>query len=125
MKALVVDDDAQNRDILTRMLRKLGWDAESAGDGKAALEGCSFARYDLVLVDLLMPGIGGADVARAIREAYSSDGFRPKVIAVTGAFVPDDDASGFDEVLAKPFVMEELYSCIGRVMGSGKQPPDR
>ncbi len=112
MKALVVDDDASSRDILTRMMRALGWEAESAGDGISALRACSRARYDIVLVDLLMPGLGGTDAARAIREAYAPEGFRPWLVAVTGALLPDDEADPFDEVLAKPFLSEELVRAV-------------
>lgn len=112
MRALVVDDDAPSMDILTRMMRALGWEAESARDGISALRACSRARYDIVLVDLIMPGLGGAEAARAIREAYSREGFRPRVVAVTGALIPADEADNFDAVLAKPFLMEELARAV-------------
>jgi len=94
------------------MMRGLGWDADSARDGRAALEACSSARYDIVLVDLLMPGLGGAAVARAVREAYAPEGFRPRVVAVTGALLPDDEAGYFDAALAKPFLIEELARAV-------------
>ncbi len=98
--------------MLTRTMRALGWEADSAGDGMSALRACSMARYDIVLVDLLMPGLGGAEAARAIREAYSKEGFRPRVVAVTGALVPADEADDFDAVLAKPFLREELVRAV-------------
>src|SRR5947209_1852627 len=63
---LVVDDEPQNRRLLVGMLNALGWEAEVAADGFAALASLH-AGVDLVLLDLMMPGLDGFAVARKIR----------------------------------------------------------
>lgn len=64
---LVVDDDAENRDTLSRRLRKQGHTAEEAADGHAALEALGKAEFDLVLLDVMMPGLDGYGVLDAIK----------------------------------------------------------
>ena len=91
MIALVVDDDAANRDLLCRMLVRLGWLCDSVRDCDEACEACSRARYDIVLLDLYMPGRDGYESARAILEVYSAEerdrgskAFKPVLVAVSG-----------------------------------------
>jgi len=110
--ALVVDDDAMNRELLRRMLGRLGFSVDDAKDGRAAVGACAAKRYDVVMLDLLMPDINGAEAARIIRSAYAGQGHDPCVIAVTGSLCDGDEASVFDGVLPKPFVMEELSASI-------------
>jgi len=112
VNALVVDDDALNRELLRRMLVRLGWRVTEAKNGRAALVCCGEAQYDMVFVDLLMPGIDGLTTVRAIRGLYSEAGFQPCLLAVTGSFCDAAAAEQFDGVLPKPFVIEELASAI-------------
>jgi len=112
VRALVVDDDAMNRELLRRMLVRLGWRVDDARDGRAALASCAEARYELILVDQMMPGLDGLTLARFIVDAYAKDGHRPCLLAVTGMLLEDGDRDVFDGVLAKPFVMEDLDSAI-------------
>jgi CheY-like chemotaxis protein len=65
---LVVDDDPANRELLERRLDRQGYDVVSVGDGEAALEHLSTNRVDLVLLDMVMPGLGGADVLRRLKD---------------------------------------------------------
>lgn len=70
-KILVVDDNALNRDMLSRRLIRRGYRVESAEDGVKALERLSVESFDLVLLDWMMPGLSGIDVLRRIRGEYS------------------------------------------------------
>jgi CheY-like chemotaxis protein len=65
---LVVDDDPANRELLERRLDRQGYDVVSVGDGEAALEHLSTNRVELVLLDMVMPGLGGADVLRRLKD---------------------------------------------------------
>jgi len=112
VNALVVDDDSLNRELLRRMLVRLGWQVDEARNGRAAIACCGKARYDMVFVDVLMPGMDGLATARAIRQLYAAAGYLPCLLAVTGSFCDTAAAAVFDGVLSKPFVLEELSSSI-------------
>jgi len=111
-KALVVDDDAMNRELLRRMLVRMGWQVDDAKDGRAAIEAAAGTRYDVVFVDLLMPGLDGLGAARCLRDAYALEGHCPCLIAVTGSLCGIDESAVFDCVLPKPFVLDELTAAI-------------
>ena len=67
---LVVDDDANNRDILSRRLRRLGYEVEVGHDGRHALEMLAEKGYDVILLDVMMPGLDGFEVLRMLRETH-------------------------------------------------------
>lgn len=123
MRALVVDDDSMNRELLRRMLVRLGWSVEDVRDGRAALAACRRNDYDLVLVDLMMPGMDGMATAAAIRAASGPHaGGGPCLIVATGSERQDDYDAVFDGFLGKPFILSELASCIAGAMEGGTQP---
>src|SRR5262249_46264505 len=68
---LVVDDNAENRDMLSRRLERKGFAVRSAADGFQALELVDKERVDLVLLDIMMPGISGLEVLKALRTTRS------------------------------------------------------
>ena len=109
MKALIADDDPVNRDILIRMLARIGWEAEAVGDGRAAIERAGKSNFDAILLDLFMPGLDGFGTARLMRES----GSRAVLIAVSGS---DDDekalGSGFDRCLWKPYTLDDLRDAL-------------
>ncbi len=69
---LVVDDNEANRDMLSRRLIRKGFSVTCAAGGREALERIAAERYDLILLDLLMPEMDGMEVLRRVRETYSS-----------------------------------------------------
>ncbi len=71
-KLLVVDDEENNRDMLSRRLTRQGYTVEVAAGGYEALERINSATYDLVLLDQTMPGMTGLDLLRLLRATYSS-----------------------------------------------------
>ncbi len=70
-RLLVVDDDANNRDMLSRRLQRRGYLVDVAEDGPNAYEKIQHAHYDLVLLDQMMPGMSGLDLLRLLRATYS------------------------------------------------------
>ncbi len=112
MRALIVDDDALNRDILRRFLGRLGYDSEEAASGLEGLAACRNARYDVALIDLVLPDLDGADAATAIREACAARDTPIRLIAVTGARSDERVRRAFDAVVEKPYTLDELSAAI-------------
>ena len=113
---LLVDDIDLNLHILALHLRSLGiHDTLQAESGEAALEIARQRRPSIVFTDLWMPGMDGAQLARAIRSDPALAGI--PVVAVTA----DDDASAsfdasvFDDILVKPLVTEKIADCLARL----------
>jgi len=108
---LVVDDDPQIRRVLKVTLSGQGYEVDDAKNGEAALEKVRASRFDLVLLDMNMPGIDGLEVCRAIREG--SD------IAIIMLTVRDNESdavaaldAGADDYVTKPFGTPELLARI-------------
>jgi diguanylate cyclase (GGDEF)-like protein len=103
-RLLVVDDDANNRDMLSRRLVRRGYSVEVAESGQEALEKIEAAHYDLVLLDQMMPGMSGLDLLRLLRATRSQ--IELPVIMVTAVdhsqFVVDALASGANDYVVKP-----------------------
>ncbi|MBP7264067.1 MAG: response regulator [Spirochaetia bacterium] len=118
--ALVVDDDAANRDILGRLLERSGWLYDLADNGQAAVDACARTHYDLILLDLFMPGMDGVTCASRIRGLYEradkapeGSPYTPRIVAVTGSEGPGAEArSLFDAELPKPYSMDELKAIL-------------
>ena len=102
-------------------LKKLGHSTDLVSDGVQALEAIREKRYDVVLMDLRLPGMDGIQTARAIFKEWPS-GERPRIIALTA----DDDAqvkqrcleAGMDGVLCKPFDVQALGTVLKRHRGA-------
>ena len=70
-RLLVVDDNEMNRDLLARRLRREGYTVDIAEDGYIALEKINSGQFDLILLDIMMPGLSGIDMLPIIRQSYS------------------------------------------------------
>ena len=112
---LVVDDDARLRELLRRYLSDNGFrvtTAQDAGEARAKL--AAFA-FDLIVLDVMMPGESGLDLTRALRR----DG-RVPVLLLTAMVEPEDRVNGLehgaDDYLAKPFEPRELVLRIRNVL---------
>jgi two-component system, OmpR family, KDP operon response regulator KdpE len=110
-KILVVDDDPQIRRVLKIMLTGQGYEIDDAKCGEAALEKLRVSRFDLVLLDVGMPGMGGLETCRAIRDQSE--------IAIIMLTVRDRDVdkiealdAGADDYVTKPFKSVELSARI-------------
>jgi two-component system, OmpR family, response regulator MprA len=110
MNVLVVDDDYAIRESLDRSLRANGYDVELANDGTEALQAIDGAPFDVVVLDVLMPGRSGIDVCRTLRAA----GNRVPILILTARDTVSDRVAGLeagaDDYLVKPFALEELIA---------------
>jgi len=113
-RILVVDDSAVARDVTCRLLATLGYTADSASSGRRALEIIRRTRYDIVFLDMHMPGLDGLETARAIRS--SSGGGRPLLVALTAdVFVRGAERGVIDAVLTKPVIVPKLTALLSRL----------
>jgi two-component system response regulator MprA len=114
---LVIEDDAGIRETLSEFLRSEGFRVDLACDGAEGLERLAARRPDLVLVDLLMPGMCGRQFLARLR-ADPSTRTLPALL-MTGSRSPGAAAEAADAVLVKPFELDELLSAIGRLRPGG------
>jgi two-component system response regulator MprA len=107
-RVLVVDDDPQLREALTRALELDGYDVSTASNGAKALEALGSHRPDVMVLDVMMPYVGGLDVCRTLRERKD----RLPILVLTARDEVGDRVAGLDagadDYLTKPFALEEL-----------------
>jgi DNA-binding response OmpR family regulator len=118
VKVLVVEDDPSVRGLLQTLLAAEGYDVSTASDGLAGLVKAASAPPALVLLDLMMPDLGGVRVLEEMRD--DPDLTDVPVIVVTGKVdaVPSMRALlGDDNVFLKPFAVSELLARVGEVTG--------
>jgi CheY-like chemotaxis protein len=121
-RALIVDDDRSIRFVLREALREQGWTAEEVDDGAVVEERLERQRYDLLLLDLYMPGMNGFEVLRRIRQPHAGVlpvwKTRPTVgiVVLSGAAGPDGlnfaGRLGADACLQKPFEIADLLAAV-------------
>ncbi len=115
LSILLAEDDAVNRTVILGMLERLGYSAEVAVNGLEALDALDRKRFDVVLLDVQMPELGGLETARRIRAARArSEG--PWLIAVTANALRGDRgkclAAGMDDYLSKPLKVADLAAAL-------------
>ena len=110
MRILVVDDERAVRESLGRALELEGYNVEYAADGGEALYRLEAEQPDAVVLDVLMPGIDGLEVARRVRKS----GNRVPVLMLTAREEVQDRVAGLDagadDYVTKPFALEELVA---------------
>jgi len=124
---LVVDDDARLRNLLRRYLSNSGFRVTGAADAlEARTQLASFA-FDLIVLDVMMPGETGLDLTRALR-ADTKFPDRVPVLLLTAMAEPDDRINGLeqgaDDFLAKPFEPRELVLRIRNILQRRPAPPE-
>ncbi len=111
-RILIVDDQAAARLALTTLLRREGFDVHETSSGTEALAQCSSFRPDLILLDIVMPGMSGFEVCRRIK-ATPETRLTP-VVLITGLTETEDRIKGInagaDDFLSKPIDMNELLA---------------
>jgi len=116
---LVVDDEPTVTEVVSRYLEHAGYKARVAGDGPEALRLAASTRPDLVVLDLMLPGMDGLEVMRRMRER-PGDGRRLSVILLTARGEPADRVLGLrlgaDDYVAKPFSPAELVARVDAVL---------
>jgi PAS domain S-box-containing protein len=130
-RLLIVDDVATNRDLLDELLTGIGFATRTAASGEEAIAVHDDWHPDLILMDLRMPGMGGLEAVRVLRQR----GSKADIMAVTASGLADaeDEAreAGVDAFVRKPYREGELLAAIGErlgvryVFGSTAQRPPR
>ncbi len=122
---LVVDDNAVNQLVTCEFLRTLGYEVETADDGRSALERLENGRFCAVLMDVQMPGMDGIEATQELRRREAKGGGRRNVvIALTAnAFESDREralAAGMDDFITKPVRLDQLARTLARsIKGAG------
>ena len=120
-RILLVEDEESFSDPLSYMLRKEGYEVAVAETGPAALEDFDRSGADLVLLDLMLPGLSGMDVCRALRQRSSVP-----VIMLTAKDSEIDKVVGLeigaDDYVTKPFSSRELLARVKAVLRRGHEP---
>ena len=120
-RILLVDDHPPNRTILLQQLRRLGYAADVAGDGREAVAAVMRTRYELVLMDCLMPEVDGFEATRQIRAWEQRSGNHVPIVAMTAnAMEGDREAclrAGMDDYIAKPVRLAQLRRIVERYAG--------
>jgi two-component system response regulator RegX3 len=122
-RILVVEDEESFSDPLSYLLRKEGYEVAVAETGPAALEDFDRSGADLVLLDLMLPGLSGVDVCRALRHRSSVP-----VIMLTAKDSEIDKVVGLeigaDDYVTKPYSSRELLARIKAVLRRGQEPEE-
>ncbi len=116
LRVLLAEDEAVNRLVILGMLRHLGYEADAVNDGRETLDALARESYDVILMDVQMPGMDGLEVTRRIR---SASGQQPHIIAVTAHVLAGDRerclAAGMNDYLSKPLGLAELQDALAGV----------
>ena len=120
LRVLVAEDNPVNQRLMVRLLEKRGHHARVAGNGLEAVQALQNQRFDLVLMDLQMPEMGGLEATVAIRRNEKGSGRHTPIIALTASTTVGDRqkclASGMDGYLAKPVQPLELEELLESYM---------
>ena len=119
LRVLVVDDNFINQKVATRLLQQLGYASDLASNGAEALAALEKKSYDLIFMDVQMPGLDGLETTRRIRACEQREGRSPvQITAMTAnAMLGDRDkclGAGMNDYLAKPVRQEALQAAIER-----------
>ena len=123
---LVVDDDAGIRQVMRAILENEDYAIYEAQDGEVALAFCAAAHPDVVLLDLMLPGMHGLDVLRALKADPKTADARVVVVTAMGSSArPEAEAAGADGFFAKPFSPTALIQAVEAALAaSPRQPPE-
>jgi two-component system, OmpR family, response regulator ResD len=123
---LVVDDEPTIADVVSRYLERAGYSARTASDGYAALRSAGEERPDLVVLDLMLPGMDGLEVMSRLREY--GEGPRVSVILLTAKGEHSDRIVGLrlgaDDYVVKPFSPAELVARVDAVLRRTETAPE-
>lgn len=117
-RVLIAEDNDLNRKVLLAFMERLGYACDIAVDGPEVLDRIQEHTYELILMDIRMPGLDGIEVTRRIREMNIP---QPHILAVTASAMPDDgpeySEAGLDGFLAKPLRMAQLEAALEPILG--------
>ena len=124
-KVLLIEDDVDIRDLIRHNLTREGYDVTGAEDGEEGLKLARKSNFDLLILDLMLPGMHGLDVCRAVREDEKLRGVG--ILIVTAKDEESDIVTGLelgaDDYLVKPFRVRELTARVRAVLRRRSDTP--
>jgi len=127
MHVLFVEDDAMNRRVVRDMLKVVGTDMEEASDAESGLRMLDERKFDIVLMDLRMPGMDGLTAIRLLREGTGQNRDVPVIVVTADTAVDLRERcfdAGADEIIVKPVAMAALLDAMGRLASRGADDDD-
>jgi signal transduction histidine kinase/DNA-binding response OmpR family regulator/HPt (histidine-containing phosphotransfer) domain-containing protein len=130
LRILLAEDNRVNQKVATRLLKKLGYEIDVAGNGRIAIEALEKQPYDIIFMDIQMPEMDGVEAAAAIRSQWPPEQ-QPKIIAMTAHALEGDRelylAQGMDDYISKPIQIDKLvgalYKCTPIKIKTASRPP--
>jgi len=126
IKVLLADDNLVGRRVTQAILRRLGCEADIAGNGHEVLSALEMHRYDAVLMDVFMPGMDGLETTRRIRKDMPADQ-QPWIIALTASAIMQEHErcleAGMNDFLAKPVRINSLSEALRRIPAAQSANP--
>ena len=123
-KLLVVDDEFNILELLATSLRFAGFEVVTAGNGREALEKAHAENPDLIVLDVMMPGMDGFEVTRRLRE----NGTTTPVLFLTAKDATEDKVTGLgaggDDYVTKPFSLDEVIARIRAILRRSRSVQD-
>lgn len=126
LKILIVEDDLLLAEAVSDFFEGKGWEAEQVHDGMTAVEKTEAASYQMILLDVMLPGMNGFEVCRKIRQ--NSD---IPIFFITARVLEEDEligyAAGADDYITKPFSLPVLYAKVMAMMARlrGERPMEK
>ena len=115
LRILLAEDQAANQKLALRLLQRMGYAADLAGNGLEAIAALEAATYDLVLMDVHMPDCDGLEATRRIRARWPGTA-GPRIVAMTASAMAGDReaclAAGMDDYISKPIRLDELTAAL-------------
>ena len=119
MKILFVEDDPMNRRVVRDMLRVVGAAMDEAPDAETGLQMIDDASFNIVLMDLRMPGMDGLTAIKHLRARTDEKATLPVIVVTADTAIDLRErclANGADDVLSKPVAMGALLNAVGRMV---------
>jgi len=121
LQVLLAEDTEMNRMLVRILLTRMGFEVDEAEDGQQAVDALARKRYDLVLMDCMMPVMDGYEATRILRVREAETGQeRVPVIALTASAIAGDRErcrqAGMDDYLSKPFQVDDFTAIVQRYL---------
>ncbi|WP_181177592.1 GAF domain-containing protein [Mesorhizobium sp. B4-1-1] len=125
LRILLVDDNATNRKLGSKVLERLGYKPQLAVDGQSAVTAYTQGSHGVILMDIEMPDMDGLEATRLIRASGSQHARQPFIIALTANAMAGDREryldAGMDDYLSKPLRVEDLIASLNKAVLAGGQ----
>ena len=119
LRILLAEDNAINQKLAVRLLQKMGYRTDLAGNGLEAIQSIERQEYDVVFMDVQMPEMDGLEASRQINKRWGRTD-RPRIVAMTANALQGDRekclAAGMDDYMSKPIRVDDLVNALSNTM---------